>query len=29
MDDADRIQNLINERLERLGIALPAQPMLP
>ncbi|WP_299182194.1 phosphoenolpyruvate--protein phosphotransferase [uncultured Neptuniibacter sp.] len=29
MDDADRIQLLINERLEKLGIALPAQPVIP
>ncbi len=29
MDDADRIQKLINERLSDLGIALPAQPVLP
>ncbi|WP_286240404.1 phosphoenolpyruvate--protein phosphotransferase [Neptuniibacter halophilus] len=29
MDDADRIQALINQRLEKLGIALPAQPKLP
>jgi phosphotransferase system enzyme I (PtsP) len=29
MDDADRIIKLINERLTELGIALPAQPVLP
>lgn len=29
MDDADRIQALINERLDELGIALPAQPNIP
>lgn len=29
MDDADRIQKLINERLSELGIAMPAQPVLP
>ncbi len=28
MDDADRIQKLINERLESLGIALPAKPVI-
>jgi phosphotransferase system enzyme I (PtsP) len=28
MDDADRIQVFINERLEELGIALPAQPVI-
>jgi phosphotransferase system enzyme I (PtsP) len=28
MDDADRIQNLINERLEALGISLPAKPSI-
>lgn len=29
MDDADRIQKLINSRLEQLGIAMPAQPVIP
>jgi phosphotransferase system enzyme I (PtsP) len=29
MDDADKIKKLINERLSELGIALPAQPVLP
>ncbi|MCP4597451.1 phosphoenolpyruvate--protein phosphotransferase [Neptuniibacter sp.] len=29
MDDADRIQVLINERLTELGITLPAQPVIP
>lgn len=29
MDDADRIQLLIDERLDELGIALPAKPILP
>ena len=28
MDDADRIQNLINKRLEALGISLPAKPSI-
>lgn len=29
MDDADKIKKLIDERLSELGIALPAQPVLP